>query len=208
MQQEYREDNPMLKIGAPRRPRHEPRPVSDNDLRRVLRSRMHTRTRAMVLLAALQGLRIHEIAKLKAEHLDLVDRTMIVSGKGGATVSLPLHHMVAEQAYRMPRKGFWFPGADHGHQRRESVGGRIKDAMVRAGVKRSAHQLRHGFGTALVRACVDLRTVQMLMRHQNLASTAIYVAISDEQRYRGIQLLDPFRLATMEHPRSEAAGIA
>ena len=202
-QQEYRTDNPMDKIGTPRRPRNEPRPISDNDLRRLLRSRMHTRTRAMVLLAALQGLRVHEIAKIKGEHLDVIDRTLVVTGKGGATATLPLHHMVVEQAYRMPRKGFWFPGPDRGHQRRESVGGTIKEAMTRAGVPGSAHQLRHWFGTALVRAGVDLRTVQTLMRHRNLTSTAIYVEISNEQRSKGIQLLDPFGVATMQQPGGE-----
>lgn len=104
----------------------------------------------------------------------------------------------------MPRKGPWFPGPDRGHQRRESVSGTIKDAMVRAGVPGSAHCLRHWFGTALVRAGVDLRTVQTLMRHQNLSSTAVYTAIADERRAKGIQLLDPFGLATMEPSKVDA----
>jgi integrase len=197
-QQEYLGVNPMDKVGSPRRPRSEPRPVSDSNMRRLLRLPMHRRTRAMVLLASLQGLRVHEIAKVKGEHLDLVARTIIVAGKGGVTATLPLHHLVIEHAYRLPRRGFWFPGPDRGHQRRESIGGTIKEAMVRAGVAGSAHQCRHWFGTALVRAGVDLRTVQTLMRHQNLTSTAIYTAVADEQRAKGIQLLDPFGVATLQ----------
>ncbi|UXA04434.1 site-specific integrase [Mycobacterium sp. SMC-2] len=194
-EQEYRVPNPMDKVGKPRRPRSEPRPISDSEMRRLLRLRLHRRTRAMVLLAALQGLRAHEIAKVKGEHLDLVDRTLVVTGKGGVTATLPLHHLVVEHAYRMPRRGWWFPGADRGHQRRESVCGTVKEAMIRAGISGSAHQLRHWFGTALVKAGVDLRTVQTLMRHQNLTSTAIYTAVADEQRAKGIQLLDPFGVA-------------
>lgn len=197
---EYRVDNPMLKVGRPRRPRGEPRPVSDDNIRRLLRSPMRRKTRSMVILAAMQGLRAHEVAKVKGEHLDLIDRTMIVTGKGGVTATLPLHPLTIEAAYQMPRQGFWFPGPHGGHQRRESVSGTIKDAMVRAGIPGSAHQLRHWFGTALVRAGVDLRTVQTLMRHQNLASTSIYTAIADEQRAAGIARLDPFNLATMEPP--------
>ncbi|UVO12021.1 site-specific integrase [Mycobacterium sp. SVM_VP21] len=158
----------------------------------------------MVLLGAMEGLRAHEIAKVKGEHLDLIDRTMIVTGKGGVTATLPIHHLVVEIAYQMPRKGPWFPGPDRGHQRRESVSGTIKDAMVRVGVPGSAHCLRHWFGTAPVRAGVDLRTVQTLMRHQNLSSTAVYTAIADEQRAKGIQLLDPFGLATMEPSKVDA----
>lgn len=197
---EYRSDDPMAKVGRPKRPRGEPRPVSDDNVRRLLRSRMYRRTRAMVLLATMQGLRVHEIAKIKAEHLDLVDRTMVVTGKGGVTATLPLHPLVVEHAYRMPTRGYWFPGPDRGHQRRESISCTIKEAMVRVGVSGSAHSLRHWFGTALVRAGVDLRTVQTLMRHQNLTSTAIYTATADEQRAEGIQRLDPFALATMEAP--------
>jgi site-specific recombinase XerD len=196
--QEYLAVNPMDKIGSPRRPRSEPRPVSDSNMRRLLRLPMHRRTRAMMLLASLQGLRVHEVAKVKAEHLDLIARTIIVAGKGGVTATLPLHHLVIEHAYLMPRRGFWFPGPDRGHQRRESISGTIKEAMVRAGVAGSAHQLRHWFGTALVKAGVDLRTTQELMRHQNLASTAIYTAVADEQRAKGIQLLDPFGVATLQ----------
>lgn len=195
---EYRVDNPMEKVGRARRPRGEPRPVSDDNIRRLLRSRMNQRTRAMILLAAMQGLRVHEIAKVKGEHFDLVDRTMVVNGKGGVRATLPLHPMMVEWAYQMPKKGFWFPGNDRGHLFRESVGQTIKGVMVRAGVPGSAHCLRHWFGTALVRAGVDLRTVQVLMRHENLTATAIYTAVADEQRAKGIRLLDPFGLATME----------
>jgi integrase len=206
-QQEYLTVNPMDKVGSPRRPRSEPRPVSDSNMRRLLRVPMHRRTRAMVLLAALQGLRVHEIAKVKAEHLDLIARTIIVAGKGGVTATLPLHHLVVEQAYLMPRRGFWFPGLDRGHQRRESISGTIKEAMIRAGVAGSAHQLRHWFGTALVKAGVDLRTTQELMRHQNLASTAVYTAVADEQRAKGIQLLDPFGVATLQPVEQPQKGV-
>lgn len=120
----------MDKVGKPRRPRSEPRPVSDENMRRLLRTPMRRRTRAMILLASLQGLRTHEIAKVKAEHLDLIARTMVVAGKGGVTATLPLHHLVIEQAYRMPRRGFWFPGEDAGHQRRESVSCTIKEVIA------------------------------------------------------------------------------
>lgn len=191
--QGHRADNPMVLIGKPKRPKSSPHPVTNHDLARLLSIRMHRRTRAMVLLAAFEGFRVHEIAKVKGEHLDLVARTITVNGKGNVTATLPLHHRVVEHAYLMPRRGFWFPGPDRGHQRRESVGGTIKEAMLRAGVTGSAHWLRHWFGTALVEAGVDLRTVQMLMRHQNLSSTEIYTEVSERRRADGIQLLDPFQ---------------
>lgn len=191
---EYRLDNPMLKLGKMRRPKSIPRPITDRQLQRLLGTRVHCRTRAMVLLAAFQGLRTFEIAKLKGEDLDLVGRTLRVAGKGGVTAVLPLHHRVAAHASRMPEKGFWFPGEDRGHQRRESISSTIGEAMKRAEVPGSAHQLRHWFGTALMRAGVDLRTVQTLLRHQHLNSTEIYTMVADEGRAAAIDLLDPYKV--------------
>lgn len=191
-QQELRLDNPMVMIGKPRRPRGVPRPISSRDLTRLLAIRMNKRTRAMILLAAFAGLRVHEIAKIRAEHLDLISRTLFVTGKGDVTATLPLHHLIVEHAYQMPRTGWWFPGPCDGHQRRESIGGTIKAAMVRAGVNGSAHQLRHWFGTELVDSGTDLRTTQDLMRHATLTSTEIYTKVNDERRVEGIDRLDPW----------------
>lgn len=190
----HRIDNPMVNIDSPKRPKGVPHPVSNHDVQRLLAVRARRRTRAMLLLAMFEGLRVHEIAKVKGEHFDLVERTFVVTGKGGVTATLPVHHRVLEMAFQMPRKGFWFPGADRGHQRRESVSQTIKEAMTRAGVIGSAHWLRHWFGTALLEAGVDVRTVQTLMRHQNLATTEIYTHVSDRRRAEGIERLDPFRL--------------
>jgi site-specific recombinase XerD len=192
---EHRHDNPMIKIDSPRRRKGEPHPISDADLRRLLRTRMHRRTRAMITLAAFQGLRVHEIAKIKADHFNLAEQSMTVVGKGAVKAVLPLHRRVATLVYEMPAKGFWFPGSDQGHQRRESISSTIKEVMLRAGVPGSAHSLRHWFGTALVEAGVDLRTVQVLLRHQNLATTEIYTRITDERRAKAINSLELDRLA-------------
>lgn len=153
---------------------------------------MNQRTRAMVVLAAFAGLRVHEIAKIRGEHFDLVSRQVTIVGKGGHTDTLPLSHFIIEQAYRMPREGWWFPGVDSGHQRRESISDAIKQVMVRAGVVGSAHWLRHWFGTALLERGVDVRVVQELMRHASLTSTQIYTEVKDYRRIEGIERLDPF----------------
>lgn len=187
-----RVDNPMINIDKPKRPKSEPHPVSNDGMVRILRTRMHAKTRGMVLLAAFQGFRAHEIAKVRGEDFDLVAETVRVDGKGAVEATLPLHPRVLEMARLMPTKGYWFPGPDRGHQRRESVCGTIKDVMVRAGVPGSAHSLRHWFATALLEAGVDVRTVQVLMRHQNMATTQIYTLVSERRKAKGIELLNPF----------------
>lgn len=194
----HRTDNPMVNIDRPRRAKGQPHPVSNRDMIRLLAVRAHKRTKAMILLAAFQGLRVHEIAKIRGEHFDLIERTLTVTGKGSKTAIMPLHYRILGLAVDMPRRGFWFPGPDHGHQRRESVGGTIKEAMARAGVPGSAHALRHWFGTALTEAGVDLRIVQTLMRHQSLATTQIYTLVSDRRRAVAIDRIDPFALAQLD----------
>lgn len=188
-----RVDNPMVMIDSPKRSKGVPHPVSNRDVQRLLVVPARRRTRAMLLLAEFQGYRVHEIAKTSGDHFNLIERTVTVTGKGGFTATLPLHDRVVELAYQMPRRGFWFPGADRGHQRRESVSQTIKAAMVRAGVPGSAHSLRHWFGTSLLEAGADLRVVQTLLRHQNLATTEIYTRVSHARCAAGIELLDPFR---------------
>jgi integrase/recombinase XerD len=71
----------------------------------------------------------------------------------------------------------------------------IQMAMERAGIPGgTAHRLRHWHwhGSRLVAGGTDLRTVQTLMRHANLNTTAIYVHVADEKRVEAIDRLDPF----------------
>lgn len=96
-------------LPRPRAPKGSPRPVSDPGLRELLEMRMHHRTRVMILLAALAGLRVHEIAKFRGEDIDLDARTLRVTGKGGRTDTIPVHPMLVAAALTMPARGWWFP---------------------------------------------------------------------------------------------------
>jgi site-specific recombinase XerD len=176
-------DDPMAKLRTPRVPRRLPRPVATENLQRLLDSPMHRRTRVMVHLATYQGLRVHEVAKVRGEDVDLYAGTLTVQGKGGTVNTVPLHPVVAEDARRMPRQGWWFPTPDGDRPvRRDSVSAVISRAMARAGVDGTAHQLRHWYGTQLVRSGTDIRVAQTLMRHASLATTALYVAVDDGQQ--------------------------
>lgn len=189
--------NPMDRPGAraPRRPRSEPRPVSTEQLRELLSLRLRHRTRVMILLAAFAGLRVHEIAKIKGEDVDATARTIYVCGKGGHSANVPMHPLIGEAAEGMPRRGYWFPtrtaNVEGGlHVRREHVGQTIKAAMERAGIADgTAHRLRHWYGSTLVDGGTDLRTAQVLLRHSQLNTTAIYVRVRDRSRIEAIDRL-------------------
>lgn len=179
---DLRLDNPMDRLGRVRVPRSEPRPITTADLERLLRTQMRARTRVMIHLGAYQGLRVHEIARVRGEDVDLVNRRLQVTGKGGVTATIPLHDVVAADALWMPRRGWWFPSPERpGPIRRDSVSTAISHAMRRAEVRGTAHQLRHWYATELVRAGVNLRIVQTLMRHASLQTTARYTKIDEQQ---------------------------
>jgi site-specific recombinase XerD len=78
------------------------------------------------------------------------------------------------------------------HMHSKSVSDIIGQAMRRAEVPGTPHALRHWYGTILVASGADLRTVQTLLRHANLQTTAIYVQVADEKRAEAIDKLDPF----------------
>lgn len=192
--QGHREDNPMVKVPRPRIPRRRARPIETAHLEQLLATRMHRRTRTMILLAAYQGLRVHEIAKMRGEDVDLVGGRLYVVGKGGVDEWLPLHPVIAEEARGYPRRGYWFlawkdnrrAARGKGPILARSVSTIIGNVMARAGVPGSAHNIRHWYGTQLVRSGADLRTAQTLLRHASLATTQIYVQVGEDRRVEAI----------------------
>lgn len=194
--EEHRQDNPMLKLATVKYPERVPRPVADSDLVTLLKTRMHHRTRVMILVAALAGLRVSEVARVRGEDLDLEKNVIWMTGKGKKRAALPLHPLLQQVALTMPKKGWWFPGMRnraHTHLRGKSVSDIIGQAMRRAGIAGTAHCLRHWYGTTLLDEGADLRTVQELLRHSSLATTAIYTKVPDDRRHGAINKLDPFR---------------
>ncbi len=194
-----RDDNPTATIdGTYRAEKGEPRPVSEDDVASILARCADPRTgnaRAYVLLAALAGLRIHEIAKIRGE--DVARGQLRVLGKGRYDASVWLHPDLLDLAESMPRTGWWFPGqsAGSGHVSRVSVGAAIKRAMDRAGVDATPHQLRHYYGTAVLASTGDIYKTQKALRHKSISSTQIYAKLPDEDLRLAIARIGPPRPA-------------
>lgn len=196
----HRDDDPLADLKAPRVPRRHPRPIATTHLEHLLSIRMKRRTRMMILLAAYEGLRVHEIAKMRPEHVDEAAGALFVVGKGGVERDLPLHEAVLDALVYMPRRGWWFPAykpnelfpRGGGHILPRSVSTVISDTMARAGVPGSAHSLRHWFATALLTEGADTRTVQELLGHASLATTQIYTEVADTRRAEAVHRLPRF----------------
>ncbi|MFW0791504.1 tyrosine-type recombinase/integrase [Gordonia sp. CPCC 205333] len=190
-----RADNPMIKVGTPKVPEREPRPIADADVPRLLATRMWgINARNDFTRAARRTTRTRD-SEDPHRRLDLGAGLLWVTGKGRKPKSIPLHPILAEIAAQMPPTGWWFPMRGHPgeHVHRKSVSEVISRTMRRAGVKGTPHALRHWYATSLLDDGNDLRVVQELMRHRSIASTQICTKVSDRTQRKATANLDLFR---------------
>jgi integrase len=154
--------------------------------------------RLMLQTAYACGLRASEVLALKVADIDGGRMLLWVRhGKGGKDRAVPLSPALLEALRRhwlAYRPATWlFPG--HGPDGRRSLGGlqRVcRRAVLAAGFakKVSLHTLRHSYATHLLEAGVDLLTIQRLLGHRDLQTTARYVHLTDPQRARTPGLLE------------------
>lgn len=161
-----------------------PRPIGEASLAIALQM-APTRVRPMLYLAAYEGLRACEIARLRREDVRDADSpcTLVVLGKGGKERVLPASAQVLLEleAHGMPNRGPIFRMYDStGHPTAQPITPHRVSAACNAylaDVKGGAtlHQLRHRFASQALRCSGgDLRLVQELLGHSSPATTAIY----------------------------------
>lgn len=178
--------NPIAddRFRKPKRPSALPRPLSEAEVDRVLDA-AEGRTRDWILFALLAGLRAHEIAKIRGE--DITQAEIFVEGKGKVRATIPTHPDIWSMTERYPRRGFWFPGRTDGHLSAQSVSINVGALFRDLGISGSIHRCRHVYGTRLLRSGANIRTVQKLMRHASLATTAGYTAVDEDEMRAAIR---------------------
>lgn len=185
-------DDPMLAVPTFKAPRNRPRPLSESDVARVFAAASQDQADWMTL--GLQaGLRAHEIAKIAGR--DVSPDGLYVRGKGRVEAILPCHEDVLEIAARKATPGYWFPGVEDGHARSQYISlsvGRLFRSLEPP-IEGSVHRLRHTYGTRLLRAGVNIRRVQELMRHASLETTAKYTAVDEDELRSAVSLLPSTR---------------
>lgn len=179
--------DPMMGVRVPTRPKSEPHPLSDAEVDRVL-SVVTGTVRDYFLLALYVGLRAHEVAQLRGE--DVQKEGIRVKGKGRKIATLPCHPLIWEMAERYPRAGYWFPSDDgEGHVPMQRVSAAVSKFFDGLGIDGGIHRGRHAYCTRLIRSGVNIREVQHLMRHTNLATTAGYAAVDENQLMAAVMRL-------------------
>jgi integrase/recombinase XerD len=149
------------------------------------------RNRALFELLYACGLRVSELAALPVEALRLPEGFLLVRGKGAKERVVPIadssarwvaRYLQAVRAEKPGAAGRWvFPGRRGKPITRQTVFLALKAAARKAGLPASAvspHVLRHAFATHLVDNDADLRAVQMMLGHADIATTEIYTHVS------------------------------
>ncbi len=195
-----RTDNPAAELEAPRRRPKLPRTLSPREAERLIEAAAGTTPRALRDAALVEllygaGLRVSEAMGLERAGVDLDDRLVRCTGKGGKERVVPIGRSAADALRRYVSRGR--PYLDRRH-RPELFLNAQGGALTRAGafliLRRLAekagleagrvhpHLLRHSFATHLLEGGADLRSVQEMLGHADLATTEVYTHVTDRRR--------------------------
>jgi integrase/recombinase XerD len=199
------ERDPLDGVARPRRARPTPGVLSGAEIEALLaapdESPLGVRDRAMLETLYAAGLRVSELTSLSLGRLDLAHRACLVEGKGrrerlallGEPCAAALRRYLEEvRPLWSRRSGAAASDAVFLSPRgrpltRQAVWYRVRHHARLAGVRTalSPHGLRHSFATHLLEGGADLRSVQEMLGHADIATTEIYTHVS-RQRLREV----------------------
>lgn len=187
----FRNDDPTETIDRPRRPRYLPRPIGGEDLHHAIQE-ADPPLRMVLVLAALAGLRIAEIAHLDAVDLDLVAGLIFVrQGKGSRDRVVPMHVGLRAELdrYGPPRHGplIHYDGRPYAPG---SLSAKVSRHMKSLDIQATAHSLRHWFASQAYLTGSDIRAVQELLGHSSLTTTQVYTAINPQASRTAVEGID------------------
>ncbi|WP_116807564.1 tyrosine recombinase XerC [Steroidobacter cummioxidans] len=181
--------NPGIEVQAPKAKKRLPATIDVDQMTRLLSFRtdeeIGVRDKAIMELFYSSGLRLSELVELDLTDIDLADRTVRVLGKGSKTRVVPVgrHAVEAISRWLLERTKL----ADVGNtalfvgQRGDRISPRSVQKQVAAwakhqglGVHVHPHMFRHSFATHILESSQNLRGVQELLGHANIATTQIY----------------------------------
>ena len=197
----------------PKQPRTLPRVLSQDEVRRLIEAPSHPMHRMMLMLLYATGMRRSEASRLKVDDID--SERMVIhirSGKGLRDRDVPLTPklLAALRQYWLWKKPqeYLFPSRTDGDNPEKPISDKTvwnlcRAAAVQAGMgkKLSPHTLRHCFATHLLESGADLRTIQLLMGHERLEDTTVYLHLSQRHLHAAINPLDQLTLRSIQQSR-------
>lgn len=211
-----RKDDPCETSEAPKLARALPHVLGHQDMEKLLQSAAgkkpeQLRLRALMELAYGSGLRVSELVTLPLYAFSEKRRVLLVRGKGNKERMVPLS-IPALDALKdyMAVRGTWLSGKEgvkkaaspflfpsrgkEGHLTRIRFYQMLKDAACKAGVdphKVHPHNLRHAFATHVLEGGADLRSLQHMLGHADIATTQIYTHLAEGHLRKAVETHHP-----------------
>ena len=197
----------------PKQPRTLPTVLSQDEVTRLIEAAPNRMHRMLLMVLYATGMRRTEASLLKVSDID--SQRMVIHiqrGKGLRDRDVPLTPKLLEALrdywrWKKPRV-YLFPSRMSAPDVEQPISDKTvwnvcRAAATRAGIhkKLHPHTLRHCFATHLLEAGADLRTIQLLMGHERLEDTIIYLHLSQRHLHAAINPLDQLTLRTTQEER-------
>ncbi|HIJ87094.1 MAG TPA: site-specific tyrosine recombinase XerD [Desulfuromonadales bacterium] len=205
----YADSNPATIIEAPRTLHKLPQFLDGREVDALFAACVgdrgeDLRDRAMLEILYATGLRVSELVNLKLREVNLDSGYLMTTGKGNKERLVPIgeparvHAAVYLEAERfrhdpLRQNKFFFLSRLGAPMSRQAFWNIIKKRALLAAIRKniSPHTLRHSFATHLLENGADLRSVQVMLGHADLASTQIYTHVTRERLKRLHQQIHP-----------------
>lgn len=206
LRESIRTDDPTSLLDAPKPGRTLPKFLSEAEVDALLAAASRLPERQAAVGAAMleilyaTGLRITELLSLPRAALSGDQALVMVKGKGGKERMVPLSDAARDAAAALMAltgaRGRWlFPGRDPARPlTRQSFFLLLKQMALEAGIdpaRVSPHVLRHSFASHLLARGADLRSLQMLLGHSDIATTQIYTHVLAERLRKLVEAHHP-----------------
>jgi len=199
-------------IPYPRKRKRLPGILSKEEVAQMINAAETLFHRTLLMILYGTGMRRAEAARLKLTDIDSQRMIIrVVNGKGGKDRDLPmspalLETLRAHWRWLKPRT-YLFPSRMHRHVEQpitdKAVWHACMRAAQRAGMRKrvTPHTLRHSWATHLLEAGTDLRTIQLLLGHGDLETTARYLHLSQKHLQQVVNPIDDLSLTSVAESR-------
>lgn len=191
-------EDPTVLIDSPRQTDRLPKALTVDQMFALLEGPpaaddVGIRDRSVLEVMYASGCRVSELTALDVAHLDLEDRTALVTGKGGKQRFVPLGQAAIDATHAWLRvRNSWDPpsvepalylSTRRRRLNRQAVWRIVRSAAVAAGLKVeevTPHVLRHSAATHMVEGGADLRSVQEILGHARISTTQVYTRVTPD----------------------------
>ncbi len=188
---------PSIQVERPRRSNNLPNVLSEDEIKKLIRSYSNLKHRSIILCYYACGLRKSELINLKLSDLDWDRKILRVRNSKGAkdrdiSLPMPLENLLKKYILRFSPKQYLFNGKGNIQYSARSIDNLLSQGLRRAQINKkiTVHGLRHSYATHLVEKNINLRFIQEALGHKSSKTTEIYTKLSKENIAKLVSPID------------------